>query len=142
VAALVHSVLTRAAGIFNVAADQVVSLCQAAGMAGRPLLPILHLAAYWTLPAAGAMSATRGALRYWPLEPDYLRYPWTAGTERMRVDLRFEPAWTARQALERFVQAQRVAPYAARSAAQTYADDDLAIVIEDRRHQSPGAQES
>ena len=142
VAALVHSVLTRAGGVFNVAADEVVSLCQAAGVAGRPLLPILHLAAYWTLPAAGAMPATRGALRYWPLEPDYLRYPWTAGTERMRADLGFEPAWTARQALMRFVQAQRVAPYAARSEAQTYADDDLAIVIEDRRHPSSAAQES
>ena len=142
VAALVHSVLTRAGGVINVAANEVVSLYQAAGIAGKPVLPILHLAAYWTLPAAGALPGTRGALRYWPLEPDYLRYPWTASTQRMRDDLGFEPVWTARQALERFVQAQRIAPYVASREAETYADDDLAIVIEDRQQPLAAAQES
>ncbi|MEZ4515310.1 MAG: NAD-dependent epimerase/dehydratase family protein [Chloroflexota bacterium] len=136
VAAIAHAVLTRAGGPVNVAADEVVSLCQAAAMAGKPVLPILHLAVYWTLPAA------RGALRYWPLEPDYLRYPWTAGTERMRAALDFEPAWTARQALERFVQAQRIAPYAARREAHAFADDDLAVVIEDRQRPPAAAEES
>lgn len=133
VAALVHSVLTRAGGAVNVAADEVVSLCQAAAMVGRPVLPILHLAVYWTLPLAGATPVTRSARRYWPLEPDYLRYPWTVSTERMRAELGFEPAWTARQALQRFVQALRVAPYTSSGEPRTYADDALAETIEDRR---------
>ena len=141
VRALVHTVLTRAGGVVNVAADEVVSLCQAAGMAGKPVLPILHLAVYWTLPAAGMTPVTRRARRYWPLEPDYLRYPWTAGTERMRADLGFEPMWTARQALQRFVEAQRIAPYTASSEKQAFADDDLDVIIEDRRRSQPTGQE-
>lgn len=132
VRALVHTVLTRAGGVVNVAAHEVVSLCQAAAMAGKPVLPLLHLAVYWTLPMAGVTPVTRGARRYWPLEPDYLRYPWTASTERMRADLGFEPTWTARQALERFVQAVRVASYATPSEMQAYANDNLAAAIEDR----------
>ena len=61
VRALVHTVLTRAGGVVNVAAREIVSLHQAAGMAGKPVLPLLHLAVYWTLPMAGVTPVTRAS---------------------------------------------------------------------------------
>lgn len=133
VAALVHCVLTGATGAVNVAAGGVVSLCQAAGMAGRPVLPLLHLAVTWTFPVATTSHVAGRALRYWPLEPDYLRYPWLADTERMRRDLGFTPTWTARQTLERFVQAGRVARYAAPADERAHAADELGREVAERR---------
>lgn len=133
VAALVQAVLARAGGAVNVAADGVVSLCQAAGMAGRPVLPLPHLAVYWTLPALAAARAGNSALRFWPLEPDYLRYPWLASTERMRAALGFAPAWTARETVERFVQARRLSRYETPADAQAYAGDQLDQAIAIRR---------
>ncbi len=112
VAALVHAALSPVNGPVNVAADGVVSFCQLAGKLGRPTLPILH---------------------WFPMEPDYLRFPWIGDLARMRSDLGFSPRWSAAQAVQRYVQGLRMQRYQPPTAAQPYAADQLELSLAQRR---------
>lgn len=133
VAALAQAVWAQAGGVFNVAASGVLSLCQLAGMLGRPLLPVLHLCVTWGWPLLTSLPAGRKALAWFPIEPDYLRYPWTGDARRMREILGFEPQHSARQAVERYVQALRIRPFQDPAELRRFADDRLDDVITSRR---------
>lgn len=141
VAALVHAARTGFAGPVNVAADGVVSLWQLAGKLGRPTLPIFHLLVYWGWPLLAGLPRSRDLLAWFPLEPDYLRFPWIGDLVRMRSELGFSPQWSAGQAVDRYVEALRVQRYRPPAEAQPYAGDRLAAVLAERRSAArPDAQ--
>jgi UDP-glucose 4-epimerase len=134
VAALAHAALVDAAiGPCNVAADGAVSLCQMAGLAGKPLLPLLHVLTYWGSSVLVTAPAGRKALGWLPIEPDFLRYPWTGSLSRMWNELGFAPRLDARQAIERTVQAWRVQPFERAAEDRRFADDQLGAVVAERR---------
>jgi UDP-glucose 4-epimerase len=131
--ALVHAARTEASGPFNVAADGVVSACQVAGMVGKPLVPIWHLLTYWGSTVLAATPGGRRALAWLPIEPDYLRYPWTGSLARMWTELSFEPRLDARQAIERTMQAWRIQPFVNTAEHRRFADDHLDTILAERR---------
>lgn len=133
VGALVHAVRVGASGSTNVAADGAVSLCQIAGLFGKPVLPILHLLAYWGSSILASVPMGRKTLAWLPFDPDYLRYPWTGSLARMRSELGFEPQLDARQAVERTVQAWRVQPFMNSAESQRFASDRLDDSLAQRR---------
>ncbi len=132
VAALVHAACHPLSGPVNIAADGVVSFCQLAGKLGRPTLPIVHLLVYWGWPLLASLPAGRDLLRWFPIEPDYLRFPCIGDLTRMRSELGFAPQWSATQAVQRYVEGLRVQRYQSPAAAQPYAADQLDLVLTQR----------
>ena len=100
--ALVHAVLNDLPGVFNVAAEGVLPLSKIRGLAGKPHLAIFHKFVYWGGMLPGGISQFLD--RCLPLDPDYIRYPWVGDLARMREELGFEPAYTAEETLQEFVQ--------------------------------------
>jgi UDP-glucose 4-epimerase len=107
VEAMAHAIWEDVAGAFNVAARQPLPLSRLIGLTDKLPLPILHLLAY-RLP-----QALRPAL--FPIPPDYLRYPWVGDLTRMQKILRFQPRYSAPDALKSLAAAQRVKRYAPRT---------------------------
>ncbi|HFD40362.1 MAG TPA: NAD-dependent epimerase/dehydratase family protein [Anaerolineae bacterium] len=108
VEALAHAVRRDAPGVFNVAAEDAMPLSKMRGLAGKPLLPLPHLLAYWGPRLPGGKQR---AARHWPIEPDYLRYPWVADLSRMRDELGFAPRYTAEETLREFAERRRLPRY-------------------------------
>lgn len=129
VAALAQAAMQPLAGPVNVAADGVVSLDQLAGKLGRPTLPILHLLVYWSRPLAASLPVSRQWLRWFPLEPDYLRYPWIGDLTRMSAEFGFIPRWSAAQAVQRMAETLRMRKYQPAAAKQPFAADHLDDVL-------------
>ncbi|GGL43016.1 NAD-dependent epimerase/dehydratase family protein [Phycicoccus endophyticus] len=97
--ALVLASTGSVTGVVNVAGDGVVTVLQAAALLGRPVLPL-------PLGSAGAVGGLTRRLRLADVSPDlmsFLAFGRGMDTTRMRRDLRFEPAYTTREALEAFV---------------------------------------
>lgn len=139
VEALAQAALSDAHGPFNIAAPGVVTLCQVAGMLGRPLLPLLHWPVYWGWNAAVSWRVGRRTLRWFPLEPSYLRFPCIGDLTRMTEVLGFNPQRNARQTIEHFVQAQRLQKFHAANEAGQYAADRLDQTLRMRRASRPDA---
>ncbi len=91
VEAVCHAVCREAPGVFNIAAEGVLPLSKLMALAGKLIAPpVFHLAAYWGNPVARGMGLPVN--RAWPIELDYLRYPWVADLGRMRNELEFVAA--------------------------------------------------
>ena len=146
VAALVHAALHPAGGAFNVAAGGALPLWQVAGLVGSVPVPVLHLLLDWGWFALAGTPPGRLALAWFPLEPEHLRFPCTGDLARMRETLGFEPRWTAREAMDRYVEAVRVERYQDPAELRRYAADRLDGIIQARlaawqSQQAPGAEE-
>lgn len=127
-AALVHAVLTDHPGAFNVAADGILPLLRVLGMIGKLPIPVVHLLAYWSFSIVGS-----SAQRFWPIDPDYLRYRWVADTERMRQSLEFFPVYTAEEALREYAGELRTRKYMPEEVDLAYDEERLRDTIERRR---------
>lgn len=134
IAALVHAVLTEHPGVYNVAADGLLPLLKAMAMVGKIPLPVIHLFAYWSFSVIGA-----SAQRFWPIEPDYLRYRWVADTARMHESLNFLPAYTAEEALREFAGELRTRKYVPEAIDLGYDEERLRDTIERRRRRREAA---
>ncbi len=91
-------------GQVNVAGDGVLTLSQALGMIGRPVLPVPG-------PATDAVSQAVSRLYRVDLGPDVtslLTYGRGLDTTRMRTALGLEPAYTTRSAFASYVRARRL----------------------------------
>jgi UDP-glucose 4-epimerase len=100
VAALAWAVLHDASGIFNVAAEGVLTLNRARGLAGKVPVVAGYRLAYW---AAGVLGETGLRLAHLsPAELDYLRYSCVGDLARMRRELAFAPRHTAAGSLREF----------------------------------------
>ena len=87
-----------ATGLVNVAGDGVVTVLQAAAIAGRPVVPM-------PLPAAGfigGMTRRLGLADFSPDQMSFLAFGRGLDTTRMRTVLGFEPRYTTRAAFEDF----------------------------------------
>lgn len=131
VAALVHAVRNDVAGVFNVAARDVLPLARIRGLVGKLPLAVFHPVAYW---GVGLLGATRlPVTRYVPIELDYLRYSWVADLAKMGEELGFEPVHTAEETLGEFAERYRVGRYLSGSEILARREDRLRDVIEQRR---------
>lgn len=115
-------------GAVNVAAPGVLTLNQLAGKLGRPVLPLLHPVVTRAWPLAQTMPQGERLLRWFPLDPDQLRFACLADCTRMGEVLGFTPRLNATQAVERTVQQLRVRRY--QPAAGAAADE---IVVQRQR---------
>lgn len=131
VGALVHAVANDRPGVFNIAAEGTVPLHKLMRLAGKTPIPVFHLFAYWgtNLLAGGGLRVTR----YFPIELDYLRYPWVGDLDKMRNQFSFVPQYTAEEALREFAGARRVSPFMPDSEALAYDEERLRDTIERRR---------
>ena len=108
--ALRTATLSDVSGTVNVAADGLLTVRQAARIAGKPVVPIV--------PQAGGLvqQVTRriGLKGFEASEMDFLCYGRGMDTKRMRTELGFEPAMTTREAFaDVFAPASRRAAAAA-----------------------------
>ena len=97
--ALMLATTGPAAGITNISGDGIITVTQAAGMAGRPVLPV-------PMPAAGAfglMVKRSGLADFSSDQIQFLAYGRGLDTRRMHDVLGFEPAFTTREAFADYV---------------------------------------
>jgi len=132
VEALWHSLCCDAPGVFNVAAEGVLPLSRLMALGGKPLAPpVFHLAAYWGNPLLGGMGMPVG--RLWPIELEYLRYPWVGDLCKMREILEFAPTYSAAAALREFTARRRLAHYTSDGGRSAQDEELLRDTIERRR---------
>jgi UDP-glucose 4-epimerase len=131
VEALAHVTVNDVPGVFNVAAEDALPLRRLMGLAGKFPISILHPLAYAGIGVLGG-----GGLRldrHLPIEPDYLRYPWTGDLSKMRQDLGFAPQYTAKEALREFAARRRTHRYLPDKAALSDDEERLNATIQRRR---------
>ncbi|MFM8320696.1 MAG: NAD-dependent epimerase/dehydratase family protein [Chloroflexota bacterium] len=129
--ALVYAILNDVPGVFNVAAEGILPLSKLTALAAKMPVPLFHLFAYWGVSAANTVGVSLS--HYWPIEMDYLRYPWVGDLARMREELGYVPRYTAEEALREFAGEQRVRQYMPESAALAYDEERLRDTIERRK---------
>ena len=148
VEALWHSLCHDASGVFNVAAEEVLPLSKLMALGGKFISPpVFHLAAYWGNPLLGSVGVP--VKRFWPIELDYLRYPWVGDLGKMREILEFTPAYSATSALREFTARRRLGKYTSDRSGSSQDEELLRDMIERRRRArlkatpagSPGAPE-
>jgi UDP-glucose 4-epimerase len=131
VEALVCAVEQDAPGVFNVAAEGVLPLSKVRRLAGKHAPPVFHLAAYWGNPLLAALKLPVRSI--WPIDLDYLRYPWVGDLTRMRHALGFTPHYTSSEALREFAGRKRLEQYGPESSGLGYDEERLRDTIERRR---------
>ena len=124
VAALVHAMLHRVPGTFNVASDGVMPLWRLIGLADKVSLPVLHPLAY--------LGASLFGQKFTPLELDYLRYPCVGDLTQMKSTLKFTAQRSADEALRECAAAKRLSDYAPAAGARTDDEERLRETL-DRR---------
>ncbi|HSO26478.1 MAG TPA: NAD-dependent epimerase/dehydratase family protein [Anaerolineales bacterium] len=129
--ALVHAVMEDVPGVYNVAAAEVLPLAKLMAIAGKFPLPVFHLFAYWGNSLMGSVGLPVN--QYWPLDPDYLRFPWVGSLELMRNGFGFEPRYAAEEALREYAGRLRLRRYLPESAALSFDEERLRDTIERRR---------
>jgi UDP-glucose 4-epimerase len=104
VAALHLAVLRDAKGVFNIVGDGVLPLSTVIKLAGRVAVPIPHPIAH----AFGVMGWAAQLVKDPPAFNEYLRFLCVADGRKARDVMGFRPAYTSREALLDFVDAQRL----------------------------------
>lgn len=100
-ASLVVATTGPAVGTINISGDGVVTVSQAAGLTGRPFVPLPHSAST----GISALFKRAGLIDFSPDQLDVLIHGRGLDTTRMRQKLHFEPAYTSRSAFQDFVDA-------------------------------------
>jgi UDP-glucose 4-epimerase len=99
VGALLLATTGPSSGITNIAGDGIITVTQAAGLAGRPVLPV-------PMPAAGLFGLVvkrSGLADFSSDQIQFLAYGRGLDTRRMREVLGFQPQYTTRAAFEDYV---------------------------------------
>ena len=117
-------------GIFNIAAEGVLPISKIIALTGKIPLPIFHPFAYWGKRFFG--NANNQLLKYWPIEPDYLRYSWVGDLAKMRQELGFVPKFTAEEALREFTREQQLRRFTPETLDLEYDETSLKNTIEKR----------
>jgi UDP-glucose 4-epimerase len=98
ISALLRATTGPAVGITNIAGDGVITVAQAAGLAGRPVLPVPMAAAG----LLGSFVKRSGLTDFSADQVQFLAFGRGLDTTRMREVLGFEPTFTTRAAFEDF----------------------------------------
>jgi UDP-glucose 4-epimerase len=109
VAALLRVTVDAVPGVFNVAADDVVTLSQAIRAMGRPTVPVPRRLAPWV---AGTLRQARLA-GFSTDQVDALTYGRGMDTSRFTTSTGFRPAYSSRAALDEFAGASQLGPLSA-----------------------------
>ena len=102
-----HAVKHDFPGVYNIVGSGVLPLSTLLKLAGKPQIPILHLAAY---PLAEALWLAQAASAPAPFL-DYLRYLCVADGDKARVDMGFKPKYSTKEAWMSFVGSRRLKKY-------------------------------
>ncbi len=97
--ALLRATTGPSSGITNIAGDGVITVLQAAAMAGRPVLPLPTLAAG----VFGNVVKRSGLADFSADQVQFLAFGRGVDTSRMRTVLGFQPEYTTRGAFEDFL---------------------------------------
>ncbi len=100
---IVRCILDDAPGLYNVAGDGTVRWSEMAAMLGRRML---SLPAWLLYPATDAAWRLRLQSDSPSVGLDFIRYPWTASTEKIKRDLGIGFRHTSREAWEAFARRQ------------------------------------
>ncbi len=139
VEAMVFAVQNDVPGVFNLAAEGILPLGKILGLAGKLPLPVIHPCAYW-----GTELLRLGGLKpqqYFPIEPDFIRFPWVADLTRMREEMGFIPTYTAVEALREFAGQLRLKKFKPENPDLAFDEERLRDTLERRRRireQHPG----
>jgi UDP-glucose 4-epimerase len=98
ISALLRSTTGPSVGITNIAGDGVITVAQAAGIAGRPVLPVPKVAAG----LLGNVVKRSGLTDFSADQLQFLAFGRGLDTTRMRQVLGFEPEYTTRTAFQDF----------------------------------------
>ncbi len=98
VGALLRATTGPATGITNIAGDGVITVTQAASMAGRPVLPVPIQAAG----LLGGLVKRSGLADFSSDQVQFLAFGRGLDTRRMREEMGFDPAYTTREAFADF----------------------------------------
>lgn len=128
VSSLVHACQYDLQGAINVAADGLLPLNRSLRLAGRLPIQVIHPFAYWS-----TNSTRSSAQKYFPLEPDYLRYRWIADIHKMSELFNFAPIYTAEEALREMAGELRIRKFMPMYKNQKYDEERLKDTI-DRRN--------
>ena len=104
--AVVHCTDQDIPGVFNVAAEGIFPLKQIIQKTGKIPLPIFHPFAYATTSILNAARMPVG--RSVPIDWDYLRYPCIGDITRMERVMKFQPTFTAEEAIRQFNRQQKI----------------------------------
>ncbi len=107
--ALSYATLQDVPGVYNIAAEGILPLGKILGLTGKLPLPLVHPVAYWGTRVTRATGLKQG--QYFPIEPDYIRYPWVADLARMREEMGYLPSYTAEETLREFAGQLRLKKY-------------------------------
>jgi UDP-glucose 4-epimerase len=94
-------------GTYNIVGNGVLPLTTLLKLAGKPSLPILHLAAYPLADALWLAQLSEAPSSYL----DYLRYLWIADGDKARIEMGFEPKYSTKEAWMSFVGSRRLRKY-------------------------------
>lgn len=131
VEAITHAVLNDVPGVYNVAAEGPMPLTRVLSLVRKIPVPLFHPLVYL---GVKHLRGTRfNPTQYWPLEPDYLRYPWVGDLARMREEMMFLPAYTAAEALREFAGPRHTQEDGDPAATLAYDEKRLQDIIERRR---------
>ena len=98
ISALLRATTGPSVGITNLAGDGVITVSQAAGIAGRPIMPVPMMAAG----LLGSVFKRSGLTDFSADQLQYLAFGRGLDTTRMREVLGFEPEYTTRETFEDF----------------------------------------
>ncbi len=105
VRALTQALESDHQGVFNVAASPPLPLMKIIRLSGGHSIPILHPCAYAGQTLAGMFY--RKSQDIVPIHWDYLRFPWTIATDRIREEWGFIPEYNAEETVRLFTQELR-----------------------------------
>jgi len=94
-------------GIYNIVGSGVLPLSTLLKLAGKPSIPILHVAAYPIAEALWMAQIGEAPAPYL----DYLRYLWIADGDKARIEMGFEPKYSTKEAWMSFVGSRRLRKY-------------------------------
>ena len=98
ISALLRATTGPSVGITNIAGDGVITVSQAAGIAGRPIMPVPMMAAG----LLGSVFKRSGLTDFSADQLQFLAFGRGLDTTRMREVLGFEPEYTTRETFEDF----------------------------------------
>jgi len=129
--ALVHVILKDFPGVYNIAAEGILPLSRLIALATKFPIPVFHLFAYWGSELSFSMGLRSG--EFFPIEFDYLRYPWVGDLKKMREELKFIPQHTAEESVRKFANEHKLCRNEERSLSLDYDEERLLEILERRR---------
>ena len=133
VGALVHAVLHDKPGVYNIAAEEVLTLHRITGQAAKIAIPVFHPFAYWGNGVLNTVGFAAGT--YFPIDLDYLRYSWVGDLGKMSAEFGMKPIYTAEEALREFAGEQRLRRYMSGTDALAYDEERLRDTLERRQRE-------